>query len=25
MRKVSREIREFYAFETFDEWETDHA
>lgn len=24
MRKVSREIREFYAFETFDEWESDH-
>ena len=25
MRKVSREIREFYAFETFDEWESSHA
>lgn len=25
MRNVSREIREFYAFETFDEWELNHA
>lgn len=25
MRKVSREIREFYAFETFEEWESSHA
>lgn len=25
MRKVSREIREFYAFETFDEWESENA
>jgi hypothetical protein len=25
MRKVSRDIREFYAFETFDEWENNHA
>lgn len=25
MRTVSREIREFYAFETFEEWEQDHA
>ena len=25
MRKVSPEIREFYAFETFEEWEISHA
>lgn len=25
MRSVSREIREFYAFETFEEWEQKHA
>jgi len=25
MRKVSPEIREFYAFETFEEWERSHA
>ena len=25
MRKVSPEIREFYAFETFEEWECSHA
>jgi hypothetical protein len=25
MREVSREIREFFAFETFEEWELNHA
>jgi N-acetylglucosamine-6-phosphate deacetylase len=25
MREVSAEIREFFAFETFEEWESDHA
>jgi hypothetical protein len=25
MREVSREIREFFAFETFEEWEFNHA